>query len=163
LFGTSPSDIGCLDLIIAYHQVTSAESERLSSLTGPFLYVWNVSVLTSRFCIRRSDHEQCLEESSGPIRSVIVRIRDAAPCSFRGWVDNHSYLLTGPNGDESFFVDFDDSFVEVPLLGRFVPTNEFHPTDIADATAIMGATVPPSLRLEFGVPPPRRDRMGPVV
>jgi hypothetical protein len=134
LFGTSPSNTGCLDLIIAYHQVTSPESECISSLRGPFLHVGNVSVLVSRFCIRRSGLERCLDNTSGPIRSVVVGIGDAGPYSFRGWVDNDSHILMGSDGEESFSVDFNDSFVAIVLLGRLVPTHEFRRTEMFDAT-----------------------------
>jgi hypothetical protein len=39
LFGTDPLNRGSYDLVIAYRNVTSAGSEHLSSLSGPFLHI----------------------------------------------------------------------------------------------------------------------------
>jgi hypothetical protein len=144
LFGTSPSNNGSVDLVIAYRRVTAEHSERLSSLGGPFLHIGNITVSApesrlSRLCVRRARFERCLNESADSIRSIIVRMGDGGHYSVRGWVNGLSYLLTASDGRESFDIDVGDLFVDVVSLGRLAPTDEFHPTTILKCTIAPGS------------------------
>jgi hypothetical protein len=92
LFGRSPQGQGLFDLVIGYRRATYSNSEELSSLEGPFLHIGDLSTPDSgshffEFCARRSSFERCLNDTSGRIRSVIVRSGSQGNYSFPGWLN----------------------------------------------------------------------------
>jgi hypothetical protein len=121
LFGTSPSNLGELRMVIFYREVTPEGAERLSLLNSTFVHVGNLSLSDSelnslRFCVRSSGYEQCFESMPRPIRGCIVSV----PCAGRYWfpasANNHHENLTGSCGRSVFDIAPHYSFIDVLAL-----------------------------------------------
>jgi hypothetical protein len=135
LFETSPSSEDWFDLMIGYRQVTTVQSERLSSLSGPFVHIGNINVSASEsdsfgLCIRRNGHERCFDPRVGGIRSMIVGTPGASHYSFPGWIDGVCGTFAASNGALDFLIDSTDSFIEVlsfmpGATCQFVPSATF--------------------------------------
>jgi hypothetical protein len=166
LFGTTPSKIGWLELVICYHSVTPDGSEPLSLLDDAFVHISNISVPApqsglSQFCILREDIEYCLDDRTGRIQSLIVKRMGHGDYSFRVWIDNNSYVLRTLDDRTSFGVDVNVNctFIDVLVLGGLWPTNKFRATGNLNSSPGLDATVRPSIRHGFMPPDTRRNRV----
>jgi hypothetical protein len=118
LFWTSPSNIGEFDIVIAYCQVTRKGTEMLSSLTGPFLHIRNLTLPdsvsdSSTLCLQTENFEQCIRHYIQEIRSIVVMGPGKGIYSARLSVDGICYQATFPDGRSSFALDSNSSFVDV--------------------------------------------------
>jgi hypothetical protein len=134
VFEKSPSSRGSFALVIGYRQVTTAGSEQLSSLDGPFLHIGNLSIGRSdprslNVCIRRPGFEGCVMDTSSGIRSIVVRSPGQGNYSFPGWLGNSAGIFSASDGRVEFGVLLTSySFISVLSFGSPLPTGIFGAT-----------------------------------
>jgi hypothetical protein len=149
LFGTSPSNSDAFDLVIGYHQATPYGNEHIESLYGPFLHIRNVDVPDNEvrlleFCIRKAEFERCLDDRTGPIRSLIVGSRGEGNYSVPGWLDGVPHILMDLDNRTDFPIELKDSFIDhaffVPLV--FPPTTVFTGSELFVTQSYRGSSHP---------------------
>jgi hypothetical protein len=142
-------------LVIAYREVTYEGSENLTLMEGPFLHAGNLSI--PAFCIPKPLHpleicaqkngfQQCFDDGTGRVRSMIVKIHGEGSYSFPAWLDGIDGRFVASDGSANFSVELNDSFFSVLLFGPPPPTCQFA------ASEQFGMTVNEAIRSEdFGL------------
>jgi hypothetical protein len=75
LFSTSPESSGWFDLVVFYRTAATSSTERLSSLSGPFLHIGQLNIQNYKsgtLCISKSDYERCFDGYTVGDRKSVV-------------------------------------------------------------------------------------------
>jgi hypothetical protein len=157
LFGRAPSNIGNFELVICYLRGTVKESEKLSSLEGPFLHIGEVQIPSSvmdswTLCIETIESTRCIVNVSAFVGSLVFRGSLNHDYRFPVTVDGVSGYLQKADRRTVFPLRLEYSFVDVLLFITASATRSASATCVFHSSTMLGLTGLSGFESSSGLP-----------